>query len=113
MGVVYCFNWSKLAAILPNLTPNNDQGEYYLTDVRQFLAPVMAVDVEDCLEISGINDRKQLATAYDILQTRVKDDWMVAGVTIIDPDSVTIEDTVTLSPDVITEPQTHLRLARR
>jgi bifunctional UDP-N-acetylglucosamine pyrophosphorylase/glucosamine-1-phosphate N-acetyltransferase len=108
-GGIYCFNWSKLAAILPNLTPNNDQGEYYLTDVVNFLDPVMAVDVEDCLEISGINDRKQLAAAYDILQTRVKDDWMAAGVTIIDPDSVTIEDTVTLSPDVIIEPQTHLR----
>ena len=108
-GGIYCFNWSKLAAILPNLTPNNDQGEYYLTDVVNFLDPVMAVDVEDCLEISGINDRKQLAAAYDILQTRVKDDWMAAGVTIIDPDSVTIEDTVTLSADVIIEPQTHLR----
>ncbi|MFN7198506.1 MAG: bifunctional UDP-N-acetylglucosamine diphosphorylase/glucosamine-1-phosphate N-acetyltransferase GlmU, partial [bacterium] len=108
-GGIYCFNWSKLAAILPNLKPNNDQGEYYLTDVVNFLDPVMAVDVEDCLEISGINDRKQLAAAYDILQTRVKDDWMAAGVTIIDPDSVTIEDTVTLSPDVIIEPQTHLR----
>jgi bifunctional UDP-N-acetylglucosamine pyrophosphorylase/glucosamine-1-phosphate N-acetyltransferase len=108
-GGIYCFNWPKLAAILPNLTPNNDQGEYYLTDVVNFLDPVMAVDVEDCLEISGINDRKQLATAYDILQTRVKDHWMAAGVTIIDPDSVTIEDTVSLSPDVIIEPQTHLR----
>jgi bifunctional UDP-N-acetylglucosamine pyrophosphorylase/glucosamine-1-phosphate N-acetyltransferase len=34
---------------------------------------------------------------------------MAAGVTIIDPNSVTIEDTVTLSADVIIEPQTHLR----
>jgi bifunctional UDP-N-acetylglucosamine pyrophosphorylase / glucosamine-1-phosphate N-acetyltransferase len=106
---VYCFNWQKLAEILPNLQANNDQKEYYLTEVVDYLQPVMAVDVEDYLEISGINDRKQLATAYAILQDRIKDAWMDAGVTIVDPDSVTIDDTVRLAPDVTIEPQTHLR----
>lgn len=106
---VYCFNWSQLAKVLPKLEANNDQQEYYLTDVVNFLEPVMAVDVEDYQEILGINDRKQLATAYDILQTRVKDAWMKAGVTLINPDSITIDDTVELQPDVIIEPQTHLR----
>jgi bifunctional UDP-N-acetylglucosamine pyrophosphorylase / glucosamine-1-phosphate N-acetyltransferase len=106
---VYCFNWQKLAAVLPKLSANNDQQEYYLTEVVDYLSPVMAVDVEDHLEISGINDRRQLATAYDILQMRVKDDWMKAGVTFIDPDSSTIDDTVKLEVDVIIEPQTHLR----
>jgi bifunctional UDP-N-acetylglucosamine pyrophosphorylase / glucosamine-1-phosphate N-acetyltransferase len=106
---VYCFNWQKIAEILPNLSANNDQKEYYLTEVVDYLTPTMAVDVEDYLEISGINDRKQLATAYRILQDRIKDTWMAAGVTIIDPDSVTIDDTVKLYPDVTIEPQTHLR----
>ncbi len=106
---IYCFNWPKLAAVLPKLTANNDQQEYYLTEVVDYLEPVMAVNVEDYLEISGINDRKQLATAYDILQVRVKDGWMKAGVTLIDPDSITIEDTVQLQPNSIIEPGTHLR----
>ena len=106
---VYCFNWPALAEVLPQLTPNNDQQEYYLTDVVNFLNPVMAVDVEDYQEIIGINDRKNLAAAYDVLQTRVKDDWMAAGVTLIDPDSITIDDTVLLQRDVIIEPQTHIR----
>ncbi|MEW6498849.1 MAG: bifunctional UDP-N-acetylglucosamine diphosphorylase/glucosamine-1-phosphate N-acetyltransferase GlmU [Cyanobacteriota bacterium] len=106
---VYCFNWSQLAQVLPKLEANNDQKEYYLTDVVNFLEPVMAVDVEDYQEILGINDRKQLANAYEILQTRVKDDWMKAGVTLINPDSITIDDTVELQPDVTIEPQTHLR----
>jgi len=106
---VYCFRWADLAAALPKLTADNDQKEYYLTDVVNYLDPVMAVDVEDDQEILGINDRKQLATAYDILQTRIKDHWMAAGVTLIDPDSITIDDTVTLEPDVVLEPQTHLR----
>ncbi len=106
---VYCFNWPQLAKVLPKLRANNDQQEYYLTDVVSYLEPVMAVDVEDYQEILGINDRKQLAEAYEIVQTRVKDAWMRAGVTLINPDSITIDDTVELQPDVIIEPQTHLR----
>lgn len=106
---VYCFNWSELVKVLPHLQSNNDQQEYYLTDVFSSMSPVMAVDVPDCEEILGINDRKQLASAYKILQYRIKDRWMAAGVTIIDPDSVTIDDTVELEPDVVIEPQTHLR----
>lgn len=106
---VYCFSWEKLAEVLPKLRADNDQKEYYLTDVVHYLDPVMAVDVEDYEEILGINDRKQLAAAYDILQDRVKDAWMATGVTMINPDSITIDDTVELAPDVVIEPQTHLR----
>lgn len=106
---VYCFRWSDLAEVLPKLTAENDQKEYYLTDAVNFLEPVMVVDVEDHQEILGINDRKQLATAYDIMQTRIKDKWMMTGVTLIDPDSTTIDDTVQLEADVVIEPQTHLR----
>jgi len=106
---VYCFRWSALAAVLPKLRADNDQREYYLTDAVNYLDPVMVFDVDDYQEILGINDRKQLADAYSILQTRIKDDWMRKGVTLIDPDSITIDDTVQLEPDVIIEPQTHLR----
>ncbi|NJL01651.1 MAG: bifunctional UDP-N-acetylglucosamine diphosphorylase/glucosamine-1-phosphate N-acetyltransferase GlmU [Spirulinaceae cyanobacterium SM2_1_0] len=106
---VYCFNWAKLATILPDLKAENDQKEYYLTDVFSTLEPVTAVDVEDEQEITGVNDRCQLAAAYQILQTRIKNGWMRAGVTLVDPASITIDDTVQLQPDVTIEPQTHLR----
>ncbi len=106
---VYCFNWQKLAQALPKLSTDNDQKEYYLTDVVRYLNPVMAMDVADHQEIMGINNRKQLATAYSILQNRIKDDWMTAGVTMLDPDSITIDDTVQLESDLTIEPQTHLR----
>jgi bifunctional UDP-N-acetylglucosamine pyrophosphorylase / glucosamine-1-phosphate N-acetyltransferase len=106
---VYCFSWAALKAVLPNLSADNDQKEYYLTDAVNFLDPVMVVDVADFQEISGINDRKQLAEAYGMLQTRIKEDWMAKGVTLIDPTSITIDDTVTLGSDVVIEPQTHLR----
>lgn len=106
---VYCFNWPALAQVLPHLKANNDQQEYYLTDAVNLLKPVMAVDVSDYQEILGINDRKQLANADRILQARIKDSWMLAGVTLVDPDSITIDDTVQFERDVIIEPQTHLR----
>lgn len=106
---IYCFDWEALAQVLPTLQANNQQQEYYITDAVNFLSPVMAVDVEDHQEIFGINDRKQLSAAYQILQNRVKDAWMRAGVTLIDPDSITIDDTVQLGADLVIEPQTHLR----
>ncbi|XGB43034.1 MAG: bifunctional UDP-N-acetylglucosamine diphosphorylase/glucosamine-1-phosphate N-acetyltransferase GlmU [Nodosilinea sp. LVE1205-7] len=106
---VYCFHWPQLLTVLPHLRADNDQQEYYLTDVVKDLHPAMAVDVADSQEIFGINSRKQLAEAYAILQDRIKDFWMAAGVTLIDPDSITIDTTVHIEPDVIIEPQTHLR----
>ena len=106
---IYCFNWQKLAESLPKLSTNNDQKEYYLTEIVDYLSPVMAYDAEDYRETSGINDRQQLSAAYDVLQARIKENWMKAGVTMVNPDSITIDETVRLEPDVIIEPQTHLR----
>ncbi|MBU6228570.1 MAG: bifunctional UDP-N-acetylglucosamine diphosphorylase/glucosamine-1-phosphate N-acetyltransferase GlmU [Cyanobacteria bacterium REEB459] len=106
---VYCFHWPQLITVLPHLRADNDQQEYYLTDVVKDLHPTMAVDVADSQEIFGINSRKQLAQAYAILQDRIKDFWMAAGVTLVDPDSITIDTTVVIEPDVVIEPQTHLR----
>lgn len=106
---IYCFRWADLAKALPQLSDDNDQKEFYLTDVIAMMGPVMAVDVADQEEILGINNRQQLATAYDILQTRIKNEWMMSGVTMLDPASITIDDTVVIEPDVMIEPQTHLR----
>ncbi|MEO1349651.1 MAG: DapH/DapD/GlmU-related protein, partial [Cyanobacteria bacterium J06635_15] len=69
----------------------------------------MAMDVADFNEIQGINNRKQLSAAYDILQARIKDDWMMAGVMMLAPETITIDETVQLTADVVIEPQTHLR----
>ena len=106
---IYCFNWPMLQEVLPKLQSNNDQKEYYITDAVNFLSPVMVVDAEDYQEILGINDRLQLAEAYDILQTRIKNQWMTAGITLIDPASITIDDSVEIGSNAIIEPQTHLR----
>lgn len=106
---IYCFNWQQLMTVLPHLKSDNDQNEYYLTDVVKDLSPVMALDVDDIEEISGINNRKQLSDAATILQRRIKDNLMLSGITMINPDSITIDATVTVEPDVVIEPETHLR----
>jgi len=106
---IYCFDWQKLATALPKLSTNNDQQEYYLTEVVDYLDKVTAFDVEDYQEINGINDRLQLSNAYNILQTRIKENWLKAGVMMHNPDTITIDETVKLEPDVIIEPQTHLQ----
>jgi len=105
---IYCFNWAKLMTILPHLKSDNDQQEYYLTDVIKDLSPVMAMDAPTS-EIAGINNRKQLSEAEAVMQKRIKDELLLSGVTLINPDSITIDSTVTVEPDVIIEPQTNLR----
>ena len=105
---IYCFRWDALMTVLPHLKSDNDQNEYYLTDVIKDISPVMAMDVPPT-EVAGINNRKQLAEAEAVMQKRIKDELLLSGVTILNPDSVTIDSTVTVEPDVIIEPQTNLR----
>ncbi|MCS6958741.1 MAG: bifunctional UDP-N-acetylglucosamine diphosphorylase/glucosamine-1-phosphate N-acetyltransferase GlmU [Pseudanabaenaceae cyanobacterium SKYGB_i_bin29] len=106
---VYCFNWQILTQALPKLTTNNDQKEYYLTEVFHYMPAVYALDVEDYEESLGINDRQQLAYAYEVLQKRLRQKWMEAGVTMLCPETITIEDDVQLEANVTIEPHTHLR----
>lgn len=106
---VYCFDWQELAQALPKLTTNNVQKEYYLTEVFDYLNSVYASDLEDPDESLGINDRLQLAHAYEILQKRAREKWMRAGVTMLLPETITIDDQVELAPNVIIEPHSHLR----
>jgi len=106
---VYCFDWQQLAEALPKLTTNNAQKEYYLTEVFDYLSSVYANDLSDPDESLGINDRLQLAHAYEILQKRARDKWMRAGVTMLLPETITIDDEVELAPNVIIEPHSHLR----
>ena len=101
---VYCFRRSLLAPALRRLTPDNAQGEYYLTDVVQVLAeaghPVGAVRCLDDAEAQGINDRRQLAAAEAELRRRTNDAWLGAGVTMVDPATTYIDATVRLAADV-------------
>src|SRR5262249_59067639 len=84
------------------------QGEYYLTDVIGVLlrsgARVDAIVVSDAREAVGVNDRKQLAAVTAIQRRRILDRLMEGGVTILDPASTYIEDTVTIGADTTIYP---------
>lgn len=106
---VYCFEAKRLWKALAEVKSDNDQGEYYLTDVVGILAKaggrVEAVVAPDPAEALGINDRKQLAAVAAIQRRRILERLMESGVTILDPASTYIEDTVAIGPDTTVYPQ--------
>ena len=106
---IYCFNWHRLAEVLPQLRSDNDQGELYLTDTVAMLSPAMHVEVADADEINGINDRLQLAQCEAVIQERLRQHWMREGVTFVDPASCTLSDGTRFGRDVVVEPQCHFR----
>jgi bifunctional UDP-N-acetylglucosamine pyrophosphorylase / glucosamine-1-phosphate N-acetyltransferase len=106
---IYCFRWPALAEVLPQLRSDNDQGELYLTDTVALLRPAMHVEVADVEEISGINDRIQLAECEAVIQDRLRRHWMLQGVSFLDPASCSLSDGCRFGRDVVIEPQCHFR----
>jgi bifunctional UDP-N-acetylglucosamine pyrophosphorylase/glucosamine-1-phosphate N-acetyltransferase len=101
---VYVASGPDLVESVFGLKPDNDQKEYYLTDVvadfraRGLLAA--AVEGPDPLEIQGVNDRLELSVAQSILRRRINESWLLSGVTMADPASTHIEASVRLARDV-------------
>ena len=114
---VYVFRRSVVAPALRRLSPDNTQGEYYLTDIVGVLHDagygVGAVAVEDPIEVSGVNDRVQLARVEAELRRRVNLAWMARGVTMVDPAHTYLDVTVELAADVTLYPGTLLQGATR
>jgi bifunctional UDP-N-acetylglucosamine pyrophosphorylase/glucosamine-1-phosphate N-acetyltransferase len=108
---VYCFDLTLLRGALSQLGTSNSQGEMYLTDVIEILrrdGHSIHAHVTSEENILGVNDRKQLAQVGQILRNRILDKWMLAGVTIQDPQSTWIESTVCLDEDVTLLPNVRL-----
>ena len=110
---IYCFRRNVLAPALRRVSPENAQGEYYLTDVVHVLHdagyPVGTVTVADPGEVIGVNDRAQLALAEAALRARLNDRWLRAGVTMVDPARTYIDTGVELGADVTLFPGTILQ----
>ena len=110
---IYVFDADVLRAGLAQLTPDNDQGQLYLTDVLSYarnLGHRVGAYVEtDVWQTEGVNDRVQLANLSRELNRRIVERWMRAGVTVIDPATTWIEAGVSIEPDVELWPGTILR----
>ena len=110
---IYCFRKDLLGPALRMLSPDNSQGEYYLTDVIGVLRStghrVAAVVAGDPAETQGVNDRWQLALAERELRARTNRKWLLEGVTMLDPRQTFVDVTVELGRDVTLYPGTLLQ----
>ncbi|MCI9049796.1 MAG: bifunctional UDP-N-acetylglucosamine diphosphorylase/glucosamine-1-phosphate N-acetyltransferase GlmU [Coprobacillus sp.] len=104
----YCFDNQKLFEALDEVTNENAQNEYYLTDVIGIMnnkqLKVDAYKIDDFNEVGGINDRIALAQATQILRDRINQEHLLNGVTIIDPHNTYIGRDVVIGEDTIIEP---------
>ncbi|MFJ8044460.1 bifunctional UDP-N-acetylglucosamine diphosphorylase/glucosamine-1-phosphate N-acetyltransferase GlmU [Kitasatospora sp. NPDC096147] len=109
---VFAFDAERLAEALAKITTDNAQGEEYLTDTLEILRAdghrVGGVVAEDHRDVLGINDRVQLAEARRILNARLVERAMRAGVTVVDPATTWLDVQVTYEPDAVVLPGTQL-----
>jgi bifunctional UDP-N-acetylglucosamine pyrophosphorylase / glucosamine-1-phosphate N-acetyltransferase len=108
----YVVDGEFLFSALEKLDPSNAQGEYYLTDIIRFAERagrrVAAVVLDNPDEGLGVNTRRQLAEAEQVVRQQIRDRWLDAGVTMIDPPSTWIDAAVTIGKDTIVHPNVML-----
>ncbi len=109
---VFAFDARLLVDALGKVRTDNSQGEEYLTDVlgivREAGHRVGAAVAADHREILGINNRVQLAEARRLLNERLLERAMLAGVTVVDPASTFVDVSVSFEQDVTVHPGTQL-----
>ena len=105
---VYLVEIPALLSVLDRLGTKNAQGEYYLTDVIEMLAvageTVQAVVHPDPREVLGVNDRRELAEAMEILGRRKRTQLMADGVTLVAPDRTYIDPRSSVGRDTTVYP---------
>jgi len=107
---IYVFSADRVWPALAQLDTANEQGELYLTDAVRVLVEngdrVAAYLVPDPVEAEGVNTRAELAGAAAALRDRINNEHMLAGVTIVDPETTWIEADVEIEPDATIHPFT-------
>ena len=110
---IYVFEADRLWPALERIEPVNAQGELYLTDAVRLLVEggeeVAVFKAPDAREVEGVNTRVELADAAAYLRARMNNEHMLAGVTIVDPQTTWIEPDVQLEADCTIHPFTVLR----
>jgi bifunctional UDP-N-acetylglucosamine pyrophosphorylase/glucosamine-1-phosphate N-acetyltransferase len=110
---VYVASVPFLFAALSEVKNHNQQGEYYLPDIVAIGLDqgenIETMRVDDAREMIGVNTREELAFMEKNLRQTINKKWMLAGVTLEDPDTTYIEDGVTIGRDTVIGPNTQLR----
>lgn len=109
---IYCINWAKIKPAFNELTSNNAQGEYYLTDIIKWgnekHLSVNAFTLNNNEEIFGINSKAHLAEATKILNNKVIQKHLDNGVQIIDPATTWISPETEIGADTIIYPSCYI-----
>jgi bifunctional UDP-N-acetylglucosamine pyrophosphorylase/glucosamine-1-phosphate N-acetyltransferase len=109
---IYCVEAEVLFSALLSLSTQNAQGEYYLTDIVGKASTqgkkAYAFLAEDSGEVMGINTRLDLARANQILWQRIAKRHMLAGVTLMDPQTAYIDRDVEIGKDTVIYPNCYL-----
>jgi bifunctional UDP-N-acetylglucosamine pyrophosphorylase/glucosamine-1-phosphate N-acetyltransferase len=107
---IYAFDEDALRDAIVHLRDDNAQSEYYLTDAVAYFAgsgkKVKAVVASDHSHVLGINDRVELALARKAMNARLCAQHMLAGVTIVDPDTTYLEPELDIGTDTVLYPNT-------
>jgi len=110
---LYCFNAERFWRHIDELKPNAAANEFYLTDMVEIIArhgcAIAPLFIEDQTELLGINTKAELAVADTILRGRKARELMIAGVTIENPASVSIDVDVEVGADSVIEANVQLR----
>ena len=110
---IYCVDSPFLFEALKQVSADNAQGEYYLTDIvaiaNERSQEAYAFPVEDSTEVMGINTRVDLAKADEILRDELLTEMMLDGVSIVDPKTTYIDKPVRVGRDTIIYPNCYLQ----
>ena len=113
----YVANAPFLFSALKELTSDNSQHEYYLTDIVQIAVrqglKLGAVEVPDSEEVMGINTREDLARIERAVRGRIAERHLSEGVTLLDPASTWIDADVTIGRDTLIYPNVYLEGSSR
>lgn len=105
----YCFNaawlWSHLGEVQPS-----KRGEVYLTSLIPMAyamgTPAATMATAEPAEALGVDTRQRLAEAEAVMRERVRDRWMSAGVTLVDPQTIYIDADAEVGQDSVIHPNT-------
>ena len=109
---IYCINWAKIKPAFNELTSNNAQGEYYLTDIIKWgnekNLSVNAYTLKNNEEIFGINSKTHLAEATKMLNNKIVQKHLDNGVQIIDPATTWISPETEIGADTVIYPSCYI-----
>ena len=111
---LYCFDTNQLSKALDQIKPNNQQGEYYLTDAPAILKSrgeiIATYQHGDAREVLGINTRAELAEFENLIRRNTIRRLMIEnGVTFIDPSHAYISSDAEIGRDCVIHPDVHIQ----